>query len=1257
MQADLHYPPELPITERRDEIVRAIQDHPVVIVSGATGSGKTTQIPKFCLAAGRGMHGRIGCTQPRRIAAVTVAQRIAEELGQPLGQNVGYKIRFRETLQPTACIKIMTDGILLAEARQDRLLREYDTIIVDEAHERSLNIDFCLGILKNVLQRRRDFKLIITSATIDTQKFSAAFGNAPVIEVSGRLYPVEVRYVTGDDDRKEEETSYVETAVGAVSKLIQESRGGDILVFLPTERDIREAGEMLTGGLGSSATILPLFARLSAAEQGRIFKPSRNRKIILATNVAETSITIPGIRYVVDTGLARISRYSPRTRTTSLPVTPISRSSADQRKGRCGRTANGICIRLFSEADYADRPLYTPPEILRANLADVILRMLALKIGDVAAFPFIDPPAPRSIQDGYDLLMELGAVQEQGNFPENRKVGRFRLTAKGRMMADIPLDPRLAAMLIEAGQKGCLCEMAVIASALSLQDPRERPVDKEAEADQMQARFQDPRSDFFTLLNIWKAYQEQLEAGASTGQIKRFCRRHFLSFRRMREWVDIHEQIRDVLKEHKIGPKESTPWSGEQLSPAAADKLYAAIHQTILSGYLSNIAVKKEKNSYRAGKGREVMIFPGSALYNKGPTWLVAAEIVETSRLFARTVAGISPDWLEAVGGERCRRIYQDPHWERNRGEVVAVEQVSLYGLIIVADRTVSYGPLQPQEAADIFIRSALVEEDLRTVLPFMTHNRRLMEKVRNLEDRIRRRDLLVDPEDLFLFYQNRLPGVYDIRTLKHRVKEKGGDDFLCMTEADLLRKAPDEEELALYPEKVQLGKARFACEYRFKPGKADDGVTVKIPAQVSSQVPPEAMDWLVPGLYQEKISALIKGLPKEYRRDLVPVAETVKVIVQEMPKTGGALKTLLAKFIYERFHVDIPATAWSQVKLPEHLEMRISLTDTTGKVLVSGRDKSILNQAPDLKADTRAIAAAARKWERKGLTAWDFPDLPLEISVTGADGIEIRLFPALEKADACVNLRLFQQESTARKAHTSGVEMLFLLHFSKDLKFLRRNLVLPPEVGSAATAFGGIKPLTTQLFERVCRDLFARNIRTGKEFEDHAAQVKPVILQAGQAVLEQALPVLQAYKETRAAISTLESRRNSPLFSVFAKKMQAELTRLLPENFVQLYSAERLAHMRRYLKALALRSERGAANFDKELAKSREVDGYEARLNELLTDIGPDTSMEKREKLEAFFWLLQEFKVSVFAQELRTAISVSAKRLNESLREIERML
>jgi len=840
------YNQALPILAKKDQIIASISKNQVIIISGETGSGKTTQIPKFCLAAGRGIDGKIGCTQPRRIAAMTVSRRIAEELGEGLGGSVGYKIRFKDKTSPNAFIKIMTDGILLAETQSDAYLNEYDTLIIDEAHERSLNIDFILGILKTLLKRRKDLKLIITSATIDTEKFSKAFDNAPVIEVSGRMYPIEVQYCPIEPKSQEnDDPTHIEMAVSTMDRLLNETGTGDILVFMPTEQDIRETCESINGRKYKNTLIFPLFARLAASEQSRVFSNVSARKIIVATNIAETSLTIPGIKYVIDSGLARISRYTPKSRTTALPVTAISKSSADQRKGRCGRVENGVCIRLYSEEDFEDRPLFTLPEILRANLAEVLLRMTALKLGDVLDFPFIDKPASKSIQDGLDLLFELDAIVPASNQKTKKTKRSLLLTEKGRLMAKLPVDPRLSRMLMEAQIQGCLKEMTVIASALSIQDPRERPAEKAQAADRAQKVFHDPSSDFITLLNIWKNYHQTWQREKTTGSVKRFCKTHFLSFKRMREWRDIHAQLSEVLKEYGLennkhraektrvanNTSPQTPGAKPSAKDMGFSPLYTAIHKSILSGFLSNIAMKKEENVFHGTKGKEAMIFPGSALFNRSKTWIVAAELVETSRLFARTCANIDNAWLEKLGGSLCKYTHLHPHWERKRGEVVASEQVSLFGLIIIPGRPVSYGRINPDHAAEIFIQSALIEGDVQKKLPFMLHNQNLVDDVRNMEDRIRRRDVLVDDADLFEFYRKRLRGCYNIKTLTRLLKQKEQDRFLRMKPEDIARYRPDEKELSQFPSSIDLGDRSFDCTYRFEPGETDDGVTIRIPS------------------------------------------------------------------------------------------------------------------------------------------------------------------------------------------------------------------------------------------------------------------------------------------------------------------------------------------------------------------------------------------------------------------------------------------
>ena len=1327
----LRFNEELPIFAKKDEIIQAITGHRVIVVSGETGSGKTTQLPKFCLAAGRGIDGLIGCTQPRRIAATSVARRIAEELGQEPGNAVGYKIRFRDRTAGNAYIKMMTDGILLAETQSDRYLSAYDTIIVDEAHERSLNIDFILGILRTLIRERDDLKLIITSATIDTDKFSRAFDDAPVIEVSGRMYPVEIQYPAPETDpAQENELTHVEMAVLAIKRVLRQSRTGDILVFMPTEQDIRETCELIEAEHPQGPRVMPLFARLTAAEQSRVFARRPERKIIVATNVAETSITIPGIKYVIDSGLARISRYSPRTRTTSLPVLPVSRSSCDQRKGRCGRVQNGVCIRLYPEDDYETRPQFTPPEILRANLAEVILRMISLKLGDVSKFPFIDRPDLKSIKDGFDLLFELGAIKNRleakglreraaieqraegrgqktevsGQKTESRvqkadslgadvasggkSQGRIVLTEKGRLMARIPLDPRLSRMLIEAEKEGCIGEMTIIAAALSIQDPRERPVEKAREADREHAAFHDAQSDFVTLLNIWHRYHSHRQKVKSNNQMKRFCREHFLSFMRMREWRDIHHQISDILKEHGMGNSEfgmrppahreiglrpggnaevrgrkAEKALGNDLNSALdiPDSIYEKIHKSVLSGFLSNIAQKKDKNIYRATKGREVMIFPGSGLFNKAKNWIVAEEMMETSRLFARTVANIDCDWLEDLGGDLCRRTYLDPHWEKNRGEVVASEQVSLFGLIIVPARKVAYGKVSPAEASSIFIQNALVNGDVKKHFAFMKHNLQLIDEIKGIENRFRRRDLLVDEHKMFEFYQEKLGGICDLPSLARYLKQKDNDRLLRMEKETLLQYPPDNAEMGQYPTRLDIERHAFDCSYCFDPGKDDDGVTVKVPTTLAQSVAPESIDWLVPGLYPEKIEFLIKGLPKVYRKKLVPVKNTVDIIVRDMPKGQNSLVSALGDFIYRRFGVDIPAAAWSTELLPDYLKMRISITTPEGKELRAGRNAALLRQDVGARVKSDEFEAARRKWEKKGITRWDFGDLPEFVSDSGHKKTKWVAYPALETDSAThksVNLSLFRRQAKAIAVHRAGVATLYAIHFAKNLKILKRQLILPADARLTADYFGGPKKLVQEMYDCLIEALFAKNIRSEKAFYAHAESVAAKIFPAGRELRDTTIPVLTAYHDARSRVYDLQhaNRANRMAISFF-EELTRELERLVPQAFLTIYDVRRLDHLPRYIQAAAIRARRAVVDFEKDRAKSNEIIKFTDGLNQLLKTLSPSATDEKRQAIEAYFWMVEEYKVSVFAQELKTAIPISAKRLDKKLKEIGRMV
>jgi ATP-dependent helicase HrpA len=1248
---DLIFDPKLPISAKREALLDTIKKHQVMIVAGETGSGKTTQLPKLCMAAGRGIDGLIGVTQPRRIAATTVGRRIAEELGEDIGQTVGYKIRFKDSVGPQTRVKLMTDGILLSEAHHDTYLNQYDTIIVDEAHERSLNIDFILGILKKLLKKRRDLKVIITSATIDTEKFAKAFDKAPIIEVSGRMYPVHTQYVASEDD----EATHVDRAVKAIDQLVAKRQHGDILVFMPTEQDIRDTCEILDGRRIPDTLTIPLFARLSAAEQQNVFRNCAGRKIIVATNVAETSITIPGIKFVVDTGLARISQYTPRSRTTTLPVSPIARSSADQRQGRCGRMANGVCFRLYSEEDYNHRPRYTAPEILRANLAEVILRMIALRLGDVEDFPFIDPPARRSIQDGYQLLMELGAIAPAASRKSGQ--GKYALTNNGRLMAQLPLDPRVARMLLEARHRSCLDDMAIIAAALSIQDPRERPAIRQAEADQAQSRFVSATSDFITLLSIWHTYRKIVRRRSSWGQVKKFCHDHFLSFRRMREWQDVYRQIIRVLADHDIRPQN--PAQAPMEAAGIENSWYAAVHQSILCGFLSNIAQKKENRIFQATYNRQVMIFPGSGLFKNPSQWIVAAEMVETSRLFARCAAMIDPSWIEPIGASQCKYTYIDPHWERRRGQVVATEQVSLYGLIIIL-RSKPFGPVNPSEASDIFIRRALIDGDVRKPLTFMKHNSQIISNIEDMENRLRRKDIRMDNDVLAQFYGERLGSVYDMRTLKLNIKKHGSDNFLRLTEQDLLNHQPSAQELAQFPDRMPLGSHHIDIEYQYDPGNKSDGVTAKIPATMAKSINAQTLQWLVPGLLEEKITALIKGLPKNYRKKLVPVSQTVDIIMAEMSKdlNNGLINTL-TRFVQQRFGVEIPAVTWDENLIPQHLRMRLALTDEDGKIVKSSRHAAVLNISDigiDLSSD---FAIEKQKWERCPIDTWDFGDLPDTVTLKSPGGRSWTAYPALEKRENALSLTVFNDQGQAKAAHKQGVKSLLMKHFQQDIKFLRRNLKIPAAMDAACRYFGGRKALEEQLAERVVDDLLVRHIRTAEGFQARIQKLaRNGIAGRGVAKLNRVVDVLSAYSALRLQLHGKEKTyvQKKPVLA-YLKKLRGNLNTLVPKSFIQLYDNDRLERLVRYIQALSLRSERGLVNLEKDRIKSLEVEVFTDQLNDIVQSLSPQTSPEKRQSVEEFYWMLEEFKISVFAQEIKTAQPVSAKRLKIQIKKITSMI
>ena len=1246
----------LPIRRHRAAIVKAIQTRQVVIVSGATGSGKSTQIPKYCLTAGRGIDGLIGCTQPRRIAATSIAQRVAQELDQDIGQAIGYKIRFQEKTHPDAYIQLMTDGILLAEAQSDPYLRRYDTLIIDEAHERSLNIDFILGLLKSLLAKRSDLKLIITSATIDTAKFSSAFEQAPVIEVSGRLYPVEVRYQPPSSEENETDKTYVEMAVAETARLVQSGQAGDILVFMPTEQDIRETCKQLTGQQLTGIDLMPLFARLPGAEQAKVFKTGNRRKIVVATNVAETSLTIPGIRFVVDTGLARISRYNPRSRTTALPVSPISRSSADQRKGRCGRVREGVCIRLYAEEDYQRRALYTTPEILRSNLAEVILRMMALNLGSIESFPFIDPPSAKGIEDGLQLLYELGATERRKKSPRSKtQTNPYRLTDRGRLMARLPLDPRLSRMLIEACSQDCLAAIIIIAAALSIPDPRRRPAEQEKEADQAQRPFNNPSSDFLTLLNIWLAYHQTRAKG-------QFCRRHFLAYRRMREWVDLCRQIRLILRDNRLAP---TPKMLLKEAPATdlaiGDPIYDAIHRCIAAGFLSNIAYRLDTYRFQAAKGKSVLIFPGSVLFNQAGDWIVSAEMVETSRLYARTNARIDPSWLERLGGRLCRYSYGEPRWSKRTGNVMAYERVSLFGLPIVTRRRVTYGRQNPSEATAVFIRQAMLSFTLAPQFSFLRHNLKIIKDIQDLENKLRRRDILVDEAVMAEFYRQRLETCYSTRQLQRRIKTHKGDTFLRMRRQDLMYYDPTAGELSQFPDRINCGHNRFDCRYRFAPGQTDDGVTITIPEKHAPDVDIAQTDWLVPGLLRAKLIALLKGLPKKYRRPLVPINETATFIQTHMPHRQERLPSALSRFIHRQWGIEIPVDAWPHESLPEHLNLRFEITDTKGRPFRSGRDPRILS-SPSSSAvqDPPEVAAARAEWELEGLHEWPLDDIETQVEIPVEGQKAWILYPGLKPQNdgtKRVDLHLFSSRSRRDASHPAGVAVLLQNALAKECQYLRKQVTMQKE-GQHLRHFKAWDTVATDLYVRIVDDLLRQDIRTRMAFIDYSATIRPQLHRRGQAWRQACLALLAVYNSAQANLAQLAAaNRFNPTAIGYLQARCADIDKLIPNNFAALYALEQFTALQRYIKAIVIRAQRGVLDFSKDEQKWLRVAIFDKALQEQIATLSPDSSQTKREAIEEYFWLLEEFKVSIFAPELKTGTKVSAKRLRGCLDTLTRLV
>ncbi|NLX19271.1 MAG: ATP-dependent RNA helicase HrpA [Desulfobulbus sp.] len=1237
-----YYPPELPVSEQRDRIITALREHQVLIVVGDTGSGKTTQIPKMCIEAGQGTNGMIGCTQPRRLAAVSVADRVAEETRSL--NKVGFKIRFHDRTSPETLIKFMTDGILLAETRHDPELKQYDTLIIDEAHERSLNIDFLLGYIKQLLPARPDLKVIISSATIDAEKFSTHFAGAPVLSVSGYSHPITTLY-REIPEQDEEDISYVHQAISVIEELAAEPLGGDILVFMPTERDIFDTLDGLEH-LNSSHLLLPLFGRLSAADQRKVFRPSRRRKIIVATNVAETSITVPGISFVIDTGLARISRYNPRTGTTSLKISRISRASCEQRRGRCGRTGPGTCIRLYSEEDFLLREDFTPPEIQRSNLAEVILQMIALKLGSPDSFPFIDAPSGSAIRDGYQTLTELGAL-----------TGRQHLTPKGRLMSRLPLDPRISRIIIESLSTGSTREIVILAAALTIQDPRIRPLGKEGKAEEAHQRFVDNRSDFLTLLNIWQDFFGDEDTSPSSSQLSRYCRSNYLSWQRMREWKDVQEQILRLLREAKQA----------RLNATAAG--YEAIHMALASGFLRNICLKKEKNVYITAGGREVVLFPGSALYNKGPQWAVAAELTETTQLFAKTVATIDVDWLERLGGTLCKRSWSEPHWEKRSGKVIAFERVTLFGLTIVARRKVEYAKINEStrmEARDIFIRSALMENQLGGKYHFLEHNVALVARFQEMEERFRRRDIVVEPEVLYQFYASRLDRVYDRFTLNRMLRQKNSDSLLRMTEEDICSIVPEPEERYRYPLSLQVGDFNLELSYLFHPGHEADGVTVRIPGSLLDQINPQTFEWLVPGLLPEKILFLLRRLPKNLRRRLVPLPDTVDRILDNLAVGKGSLYQQLEHILARRYQISVQRADWQADLLPPHLRMRFLLVDKQGNALLASRIFDDLLADAALPQNTKNISQSKIPPVRT-ITATDLDDITRTVSLTDHKGQVVGLlFPSLEVDEIknTVQLRYIEDEIKSRQLNRTGLQFLYGRQFKREMNAIRTLCKASLASHSAswlslgARLTGGALRSALQAF--LLDDIFGtwngeipssrhfQNVVTTVSAQDITRSVNELLDRIHELIRQRRLV---SDKITKWAARTKEARSYLPDQH---KEFLNSLEQILPARFLETLRAQQLKHRPRYLQALALRIERAEHSPLKDRKKAEQLVRSLSKVEEMAFFSRPTHACQICQ--EEYLTMLEEYKVSLFAPELGTAQPVSEKRLLQKWQEVENL-
>ncbi|HHR6403750.1 TPA: ATP-dependent RNA helicase HrpA [Providencia alcalifaciens] len=1231
------YPENLPVSQKKQAIFDAISQHQVVIIAGETGSGKTTQIPKICLELGRGVKGFIGHTQPRRLAARSVASRLAQELECELGTNVGYKVRFSDQVSDTTQVKLMTDGILLAELQNDKLLLQYDTIIIDEAHERSLNIDFILGYLRQLLPKRPDLKVIITSATIDPERFSRHFGHAPIVEVSGRTYPVEVRYrpIMGDDN--DSDRDQIDGIIDAVNELGRES-AGDILIFMSGEREIRDTADALSKLQLRHTEILPLFARLSNSEQNRIFHPHGGRRIILATNVAETSLTVPGIKYVIDTGYARISRYSYRTKVQRLPVEAISQASANQRKGRCGRVSDGICIRLYSEEDFLSRPEFTDPEILRTNLASVILQMTSIGLGDIAAFPFVEAPDKRNIQDGVKLLEELGGIQ-----PHKEVDKGYRLTDIGRQLAQLPVDPRLARMVIEARKYGAVRETMVIVSALSIQDPRERPLDKQQASDEKHRRFHDKQSDFLAFLNLWD-YLKQQQEELSNAQFRKMCRQDFLNYLRIREWQDLYTQLRQVVKEQ-----------GFAINSAAAD--FRSIHVSLLAGLLSHVGQKDaEKHEFTGARNARFTIFPGSGLFKKPPKWTMVAELVETSKLWGRIAASIDPEWIEPLAEHLVKHHYSEPHWSKSEGAVMASEKVTLYGLPIVASRQVNYGVIDPLLCRELFIRHALVEGDWNTRHAFFKANLKLLSEVEDLEHKSRRRDILVDDETLFAFYDQRIPN--DVISSRHfdnwwKTVSKQQPDLLSFEKNMLIKEDASTVSALDYPNYWYQGDLKFRLSYQFEPGTDADGVTVHIPLAILNQVHNVGFDWQVPGLRHELIVALIKSLPKPIRRNFVPAPNYASAFLERVPTPEGSVLDKLERELRRMTGVTVERESWQLDQLPAHLKMTYRVVNDKNKTVAEGQDLDALKNSLKEKVQETLSEVVDDGIEQSGLHIWSFGELPQRYEQKRG-GYSVKAYPALVDEKNSVGIRVFETEFEQQQAMWGGVRRLLLLNIPSPIKYLHEKLPNKSKLGLYFNPYGKVLELIDDCIACGIDQLIATyggavwNEEQFESLKEYArAELNDVVVNIAKQV-EQILTAVFAINKR------LKGRVDFSM-ALALSDVKAQMSGLVFKGFVTEQGWKRLPDILRYLNGIERRLEKLAIDPNRDRAQMSKVEHVQTLWQQWMSKLTP--LQKQLPEVQEVRWMIEELRISLFAQQLGTPYPISDKRIIQTMESLTQQL